>query len=88
MRTKKGREVFRTCKLHTLLAVESRGTCKLHTLLAVESRQNNYKTERVDIIGTISDVFAELNRQLRDFFIHTLCQAQAGCLHGYFDFKV
>ncbi len=49
--TKKGREVFRTCKLHTLLAVES--------------RQNNYKTERVDII------IAELKRQLRDFLIHT-----------------
>ena len=55
--TKKGREVFRTCKLHTLLAVES--------------RQNNYKTEKVDIIGTISDVFAEVKRQLRDFLIHT-----------------
>ena len=51
--TKKGREVFRTCKLQTLLAVES--------------RQNNYKTERVDIIGTINDVFAELKRQLKVF---------------------
>ena len=51
--TKKGRELFRTCKLHTLLAVEF--------------RQNNYKTEKVDIIDTISDVFAELKRQLRDF---------------------
>ena len=38
--TKKGREVSRTCKLHILLAVES--------------RQNNHKTERADIIGTIS----------------------------------
>ena len=99
--TKKGREVFRTCKLHTLLAVESRRTCKLHTLLAVESRrtcklhtllavesrQNNDKTERVAIKGTISDVFAELKRQLRFFDSH-LCQAQAGCLHGYYDFKV
>ena len=55
--TKKGREVFRTCKLHTLLAVES--------------RQNNHKTEKIDIIDTISDGFAELKRQLRDFFIHT-----------------
>ena len=55
--TKKGREVFRTCKLHTLLAVES--------------RQNNDKTERVDIIGSISDVFAELKRQLGDFLVHT-----------------
>ena len=52
--TKKGREFFRTCKLHILLAVKS--------------RQNNYKTERVDIIGTISDGFAELKRQLRNFF--------------------
>ena len=54
---KKGREVFLTCKLHTLLAVES--------------RQSNYKTEKVDIIGTISDVFAELKRQLRDFLMYT-----------------
>ena len=52
--TKKGREVFRTCKLHTLLAVES--------------RQNTNKTEKVDIRGTISDVFAELKGQLGDFF--------------------
>ena len=33
--------------------------------------QNNDKTEKVDIIGTISNVFAELKRQLRDFLIHT-----------------
>ena len=50
--------------------------------------QNNDKTERVAIKGTISDVFAELKRQLRDFFYSHLCQAQAGCLNGYFDFKV
>ena len=56
--------------------------------LRYQQWQNNDKTERVDIIGAISDVFAELKMQLRDFLIHTLCQAQAGCLHGYFDFKV
>ena len=39
---KKGREVFRTYKLHILLAVEL---------------DNNYKTEKGDIIGTISVFF-------------------------------
>ena len=72
--TKKGSEVFRTCKLHTLLAVES--------------RQNNYKTERVAIIGTISDVFAELKRQLRDFFIHTYVKRKQDVYMNTFDFKV
>ena len=33
--------------------------------------QHNDKTEKVDIIGTMSDVFGELKRQLRDFLIHT-----------------
>ena len=37
--------------------------------LRYQQWQNNDKTEKVDIIDTISYVFAELKRQLRDFFI-------------------
>ena len=33
--------------------------------------QHNDKTEKVDIIGTMNDVFGELKRHLRDFLIHT-----------------
>ena len=39
--------------------------------LRYQQWQNNDKTEKVDIISAISDVFAELNRQLRDTLLHT-----------------
>ena len=42
------------------------------TTVTYQQWQNNDKVEKVNIIGTVGDAFAELKSKLKDFLLHTL----------------